>query len=210
LRAQAHAAGVSKALDNAIADRITHDGEHDWCLCSCGRQGMDRLRARTNDHVQVALLRKFIIESAQRKPWARNRVSPFDLRAKRGSGRNSRHGRTPANVNWHQPPRSGSLVKISILGSRISRNFCNFLISSTNCGGTILPAVHSAPPPPRHGPEARKLARSGEYSSWRSVERALLSRTCLTQVPYVFANAWTRSELDRLCRPAQLYRKESA
>jgi hypothetical protein len=58
--------------------------------------------------------------------------------------------------------------------------------------------------------EARKLARSGEYSSWRSVERALLARTCLTQVPCVFANAWTRSELDRLCRQAQLYRKESA
>ena len=44
--------------------------------------------------------------------------------------------------------------------------------------------------------EARKLAHSGHHSGWRSIERALMSRS-LTQVPYVFANAWTRSELDR-------------
>jgi hypothetical protein len=59
--------------------------------------------------------------------------------------------------------------------------------------------------------EARRLARSGEHSSWRSIERALLARDHFTRVsPYVFANAWTRSELDRLCLQARLYRKESA
>jgi hypothetical protein len=57
--------------------------------------------------------------------------------------------------------------------------------------------------------EARKLAHSGDHSGWRSIERALLSRS-LTQVPYVFANAWTRSELDRLCRQARLLRKDRA
>ena len=55
--------------------------------------------------------------------------------------------------------------------------------------------------------EARKLAHSGHHSGWRSIERALMSRS-LTQLPYVFANAWTRSELDRLCGQAQLLRKD--
>lgn len=58
--------------------------------------------------------------------------------------------------------------------------------------------------------EARKLAWSGEHSSWRSIERALLGRDCFTQVPLVFRNAWTRAELDRLCRQAQLQPKRRA
>jgi hypothetical protein len=58
--------------------------------------------------------------------------------------------------------------------------------------------------------EARKLARSGEHSRWRSIERALAARTDFTEVPYVFANAWTRAELDRLCRQAALQQKQSA
>jgi len=57
--------------------------------------------------------------------------------------------------------------------------------------------------------EARKLARSGEYAGWRSIERVLLAQS-FTQVSYVFANLWTRSELDQLCQQAQLRRKKRA
>ncbi|HEY7246986.1 MAG TPA: hypothetical protein VH678_24195 [Xanthobacteraceae bacterium] len=56
--------------------------------------------------------------------------------------------------------------------------------------------------------EARKLGWSGEYGGWRSIERALLGQGRFTQVPYVFANLWTRSELDRVCREARLRRKQ--
>lgn len=52
---------------------------------------------------------------------------------------------------------------------------------------------------------ARKLARSGEHSGWRSIERVLSTRG-FSQTPNVFANSWTRSELDRLCQQARLYR----
>jgi hypothetical protein len=58
--------------------------------------------------------------------------------------------------------------------------------------------------------EARKLAHSGQHSGWRSIERALMSRGTFCQVSYVFRNAWTRSELNRLCQQAQLQRKERA
>jgi hypothetical protein len=58
--------------------------------------------------------------------------------------------------------------------------------------------------------EARKLARSGQHYGWRSIERALLEQGRFSQVPNVFANAWTRSELDRLCQQAQRLRKPRA
>jgi hypothetical protein len=58
--------------------------------------------------------------------------------------------------------------------------------------------------------EARKLAHSGEHSGWRSSERALITRSEFSQVPYVFRNDWTRSELDRLCLQARHLRKERA
>ena len=46
--------------------------------------------------------------------------------------------------------------------------------------------------------EARRLARSGKHSDWQSIETALLTQNRFNEVPRVFANAWTRSELDRL------------
>jgi hypothetical protein len=46
--------------------------------------------------------------------------------------------------------------------------------------------------------EARKLARSGDHRSFRSIQAALLARG-LPKVPKVFANRWTCTELDRLC-----------
>jgi hypothetical protein len=55
--------------------------------------------------------------------------------------------------------------------------------------------------------EARKLAHSGQHTGWRSIERALRDWSAFTQVPFVFRNEWTRSELDRLCRQALLQRK---
>ena len=58
--------------------------------------------------------------------------------------------------------------------------------------------------------EAHKLAYSGEYAGWRSIERALLAQKRFTRVSYVFANFWTRSKLDQLCQRAQLRRKERA
>jgi hypothetical protein len=57
--------------------------------------------------------------------------------------------------------------------------------------------------------EARRLARSGQHTGWRSIERVLLAGP-FTRVPFVFANAWTRYELDRLCQKAQLRGKERA
>jgi hypothetical protein len=56
--------------------------------------------------------------------------------------------------------------------------------------------------------EARRLARSAEHSGWWSIQAALLAQTRFTQIPRVFANAWTCSELDRLCQEAQLRHKE--
>src|ERR1700726_3952894 len=42
-----------------------------------------------------------------------------------------------------------------------------------------------------------------------STDGALLAQTRFTQVLYIFANEWTRSELDRLCHEAQLAAKSS-
>jgi hypothetical protein len=50
---------------------------------------------------------------------------------------------------------------------------------------------------------ARKLARSGRYEGFSSIEMALLTRG-YPQMPKVFANRWTQSELDRLCKLARL------
>jgi hypothetical protein len=58
--------------------------------------------------------------------------------------------------------------------------------------------------------EARRLARSGEHSGWWSIQAALLAQGRFTQIPRFFANAWTCSELDRLCQQAKLRCKEHA
>jgi hypothetical protein len=49
--------------------------------------------------------------------------------------------------------------------------------------------------------EARTLARSGEFGSSRSVELALVAKG-YTEAHKIFANRWTRSEIDRLCELA--------
>jgi hypothetical protein len=51
--------------------------------------------------------------------------------------------------------------------------------------------------------EARRLARSGEHSGSSSIQAALLVQGRFTQIPYVFGNLWTCSELDRLCQQAK-------
>ena len=58
--------------------------------------------------------------------------------------------------------------------------------------------------------EARRLARSGEHGGWWSIQAALLAQRRFTQIPRIFANAWTCSELDRLCQEARLRHKERA
>jgi hypothetical protein len=58
--------------------------------------------------------------------------------------------------------------------------------------------------------KARRLARSGEHSGWWSIQAALLAQGRFTQIPYVFGNPWTCSELDRLCQEAHLRHKEQA
>jgi hypothetical protein len=58
--------------------------------------------------------------------------------------------------------------------------------------------------------EARRLARSGEHGGWWSIRAALFAQGRFTQIPYVFGNLWTCSELDRLCQEAQLRHKEQA
>ena len=52
--------------------------------------------------------------------------------------------------------------------------------------------------------EARRLARSGEHSGSWPIQAALLAQGRFTQIPYVFNNLWTCSELDRLCQQAKL------
>ncbi len=49
--------------------------------------------------------------------------------------------------------------------------------------------------------EARKLARSGQYHTFRSIEAALLARG-FDEVRAVFRNRWTCFELDRICQQA--------
>jgi hypothetical protein len=49
---------------------------------------------------------------------------------------------------------------------------------------------------------ARELARSGRYENFSSIEMALLTQG-YGEVPKVFANRWTQSELDRLCKLAR-------
>ena len=50
--------------------------------------------------------------------------------------------------------------------------------------------------------EARKLARSGQYQSFISIELALLARG-YRDAAKVFANPWTQHELDRICEQAR-------
>jgi len=50
--------------------------------------------------------------------------------------------------------------------------------------------------------EARALASSGEFGSFTSIERVLLTRG-YQEAPKVFANRWTQAEVDRLCRQAK-------
>lgn len=50
--------------------------------------------------------------------------------------------------------------------------------------------------------EARRLARSGKYQSFISIELTLLARG-YRDAPRVFANPWTRHELDRICEQAR-------
>jgi len=50
--------------------------------------------------------------------------------------------------------------------------------------------------------EARRLARSGKYRDSRPIQMVLLVRG-FREVPKIFANRWTCSELDRLCEQAQ-------
>jgi hypothetical protein len=49
--------------------------------------------------------------------------------------------------------------------------------------------------------EARKLARSGNYSDANSIEMALVARG-YPEAPKLFSNRWTRAELERLCEQA--------
>jgi hypothetical protein len=46
--------------------------------------------------------------------------------------------------------------------------------------------------------EARKLARSGRYLGFESIQSALVELGYV-DAPKIFANQWTCSELDRLC-----------
>ncbi len=55
--------------------------------------------------------------------------------------------------------------------------------------------------------EARTLARSGEFGSSRSVEVALVAKG-YQEAHKIFANRWTRSEIDRLCELAN-YRRQA-
>jgi hypothetical protein len=49
--------------------------------------------------------------------------------------------------------------------------------------------------------EARTLARSGKFHSANAIEMALLARG-FADAQKIFANRWTRSEIDRLCELA--------
>jgi len=49
--------------------------------------------------------------------------------------------------------------------------------------------------------EARTLARSGKFHSATAIEMALLAAGYV-EAQKIFANRWTRSEIDRLCELA--------
>ncbi len=57
--------------------------------------------------------------------------------------------------------------------------------------------------------EARKLARSGQHRSYRSIEMALLGQGYREAIK-VFANRWTQSELDRICQQSVCVTSEGA
>ena len=56
--------------------------------------------------------------------------------------------------------------------------------------------------------EARRLARTGQYQGFGSIQMALMVRG-FTEASRIFANRWTCSELDRLCERA-LRKREHA
>jgi hypothetical protein len=53
--------------------------------------------------------------------------------------------------------------------------------------------------------EARALARSGNHYGFSSIKNLLLTRG-YPEADKVFANRWTQSEVDRLCRQAHYIR----
>jgi hypothetical protein len=57
--------------------------------------------------------------------------------------------------------------------------------------------------------EARRLARSGEHFSSKSILAVFLG-SGFREANRVFANRWTRSELDRICEQALVNRKSAA
>jgi len=57
--------------------------------------------------------------------------------------------------------------------------------------------------------EARTLARSGNHYGFSSIKNLLLTRG-YPEANKVFANRWTQSELDRLCKQAHYARAGTA
>jgi hypothetical protein len=57
--------------------------------------------------------------------------------------------------------------------------------------------------------KARTLARSGKYFSHEAIGLALVARG-LAETPRLFRNAWTCSELDRLCQQARQIERRGA
>jgi hypothetical protein len=51
--------------------------------------------------------------------------------------------------------------------------------------------------------QARRLAQSGEYKDFSSIEMILLAQG-YREAAMVFENRWTQSEVDRLCERARI------
>jgi hypothetical protein len=51
--------------------------------------------------------------------------------------------------------------------------------------------------------QARRLAQSGQYKDFSSIEMQLLAQGH-REASIVFANRWTQSEVDRLCERARI------
>ena len=53
------------------------------------------------------------------------------------------------------------------------------------------------------GPQARKLAKSGQFSNWLEIEHQLRFEEYCPEARHVIDNELTREELDRICKEAR-------
>jgi hypothetical protein len=107
----------------------------------------------------------------------------------------------------NRPPHSKMIDGAPFVSNPSNQSGCRFAAPPARGGCQIRAGImrpHQRAERARIETQARKLAHSGRHGGWRSIERALMSRGGFSELAYVFANKWTRFELDRLCLQAQI------